>query len=100
MPLIPGITTTEANIRALAGFIREKNPGGRVELINFNPLAVNKYSLMNRGTEFFSGMAPLPEGAVETLRARCSRPRVSRWSGSTGTRTIREVTWSEECHLW
>jgi glycyl-radical enzyme activating protein len=69
VPLIPGITTTEANIRAMARFIREKNPGGRVELINFNPLAVNKYSHMNRGTEFFSGMAPLPEDAVETLRA-------------------------------
>jgi glycyl-radical enzyme activating protein len=69
VPLIPGTTTTEANIQAMAGFIRDKNPGGRVELINFNPLAVSKYTHMNRGTEFFSGMAPLREDAVETLRA-------------------------------
>jgi len=69
VPLIPGITATEANVRALAGFVREINPGGRVELINFNPLAINKYSLMNRGTEFFNGMAPLPDGEVEALRA-------------------------------
>jgi pyruvate formate lyase activating enzyme len=69
MPLIPGITATEANVGAMARFIREKNPGGRVELINFNPLAANKYSLMNRSTEFFSGMAPLPDGQVETLCA-------------------------------
>ena len=69
VPLIPGITATEANVRAMAGFIRDKYPGGRVELINFNPLAINKYSLMNRGTEFFNGMAPLPDGEVEALRA-------------------------------
>ena len=69
VPLIPGITATEANERALAGAIRDRNPGGRIELINFNPLAINKYSLMNRGTEFFNGMAPLPDGEVESLRA-------------------------------
>ncbi len=69
MPLIPGITATEANVRALASIVRETNPGGRVELINFNPLAINKYSLMNRGKEFFNGMAPLPDGEVEALRA-------------------------------
>jgi len=69
VPLIPGITATEANITALARFIRDKNPGGNVELINFNPLAVSKYSLMNKSTEFFNGMAPLPESQVEALRA-------------------------------
>jgi len=70
VPLIPGITATEANVEAMARFIRDTNPGGRVELINFNPLAINKHSLMNRGTEFFHGMGPLPEPEVEALRAR------------------------------
>jgi pyruvate formate lyase activating enzyme len=69
IPLIPGITATEANVRTMARFIRDKYPGGRVELINFNPLAINKYSLMNRSTEFFNGMIPLPDGEVEALRA-------------------------------
>jgi pyruvate formate lyase activating enzyme len=69
VPLIPGITATETNVRAMARFIRDTNPGANVELINFNPLAINKYSLMNRGTEFFDGMAPLPDGEVEALRA-------------------------------
>ena len=68
VPLVPGITATVNNVGALARIIRAANPGGRVELINFNPLAVNKYSLMNRGTEFFRGMAPLPEDEVESLR--------------------------------
>jgi pyruvate formate lyase activating enzyme len=67
VPLIPGITGTQKNVTAIASFLRERNPGGRVELINFNPLAVNKYSLMGWGTEFFNGMAPLPENEVEAL---------------------------------
>ena len=69
VPLIPGITATEANVGAMARVIRDRNPGGRVELINFNPLAISKYSLMNRSTEFFNGMAPLPESEIEALRA-------------------------------
>jgi len=69
VPLIPGITATEANLRAMARVIRDNHPGGRVELVNFNPLAVNKYSLMNRSTELFNGMAPLPEGEIEAFRA-------------------------------
>jgi pyruvate formate lyase activating enzyme len=69
IPLIPGITATEANVGALARFIREKNPGGRTELINFNPLAINKYALMDRDTAFFNGMAPLPDADVEAMQA-------------------------------
>jgi glycyl-radical enzyme activating protein len=68
IPLIPGITATAGNVTSLARFIADANPGGRVELINFNPLAISKYALMDRGTEFFNGMAPLPEGEVEKLR--------------------------------
>ncbi|GAB6277891.1 MAG: glycyl-radical enzyme activating protein [Rectinema sp.] len=68
IPLIPNITATESNIAALARFIREENPGGRVELMNFNPLAVNKYVLMNRSTEFFEGMKPLSMSEIEELQ--------------------------------
>ena len=69
VPLIPGVTATVVNVQALARFVRETNPGGRVELVNFNPLAINKYSLMNRSKEFFDGMTPMPDGEVEALRA-------------------------------
>ena len=68
IPLIPRITATESNVAALARFIREVNSTGRVELVNFNPLAMNKYALMNKSTEFFEGMAPLPESEIEALR--------------------------------
>jgi pyruvate formate lyase activating enzyme len=67
IPMIPGITATESNVAALARFIREVNPGGKVELINFNPLARNKYELMNKSTEFLDGMAPLAAAELEAL---------------------------------
>ncbi|HCM27051.1 MAG: hypothetical protein A2Z99_20140 [Treponema sp. GWB1_62_6] len=59
IPLIPRVTAIPDNIRAIARFVRECNPGGKVELINFNPLAENKYRLMDRDREFFQRMAPL-----------------------------------------
>ncbi|HUX13889.1 MAG TPA: glycyl-radical enzyme activating protein [Spirochaetia bacterium] len=68
IPLIPGITATESNISALARFIREENPGARVEFVNFNPLARNKYALMNRSTEFFDGMVPLSASGIDALQ--------------------------------
>lgn len=68
IPLIPDITATPDNIEALAGFIQRANPGALVELMNFNPLAINKYALMNRSTEFFDRMLPLREAEVEALR--------------------------------
>ncbi|MGO8695570.1 MAG: glycyl-radical enzyme activating protein [Rectinemataceae bacterium] len=69
IPLIPRVTATELNISALARFIAQENPGGRVELVNYNPLAENKYALMNRSTEFFAGMAPVSEGDMEVFHA-------------------------------
>jgi pyruvate formate lyase activating enzyme len=69
IPLIPRITATEKNLRALASFVREHNPGARVELINFNPLAENKYLLMNRDRDFFRNMVPLSAEELAELYA-------------------------------
>jgi glycyl-radical enzyme activating protein len=68
IPLIPRVTATPENIGAIARFVRECNPGGRVELINFNPLAESKYLLMNRDAGFFQDMAPLDAPELEELR--------------------------------
>jgi len=73
IPLIPGITDTDENISALAGFMKQENPGGRVELINFNPLAKNKYALMNISTAFFEGMVPLTAERIEYLQGILER---------------------------
>ncbi len=68
IPMIPAISATETNVRAIARFIASVKGGADVELMNFNPLAVNKYELMNRSTEFFEGMRPLGEMELEELR--------------------------------
>jgi pyruvate formate lyase activating enzyme len=69
IPLIPGATARRDNIEAIARFVRESNPGGRVELINFNPLAENKYLLMNRDRNFFRHMVPLGADELAELHA-------------------------------
>jgi pyruvate formate lyase activating enzyme len=69
IPLIPRVTARPDNIRAIARFVRDVNPGGRVELINFNPLAANKYLLMNRDRDFFQAMAPLNADELAELHA-------------------------------
>jgi len=68
IPLIPGISATKENISALAGFIRKANPGGSVELINYNPLAPSKYVLLDKDTRFFDGKEPLTEEEMERLQ--------------------------------
>lgn len=47
-PLIPGITATEENLRAIAAWIAARNPAARWELLNYNPLAAAKYPLLGR----------------------------------------------------
>lgn len=47
-PLIPGITATEENLRAIAAWIAARNPAARWELLNYNPLAAAKYPLVGR----------------------------------------------------
>jgi pyruvate formate lyase activating enzyme len=69
IPLIPGATADRENIEAIARFIAACRPGGRVELMNYNPLAGNKYRLMDRDREFFRGLAPLDASALAGFRA-------------------------------
>lgn len=48
IPLIPEFTATEQNLEEIAGFLYSLSPGVRVELLNYNPLAQSKYTLMNK----------------------------------------------------
>jgi len=69
IPLVPRVTARSDNIKALAAFIRDCRPCARVELINFNPLAENKYRLMDRDRDFFKRMAPLKSEELAPLYA-------------------------------
>lgn len=52
VPLVPGYTATEENLRAIAALVHEIDPALPVELMNFNPLAGAKYRRMGMPHEF------------------------------------------------
>ncbi len=69
IPLIPGITATEENLGDIARFVRGEAPEVPIELINFNPLASNKYRLMGLEHTALKQMEPFSEGRLaEFLR--------------------------------
>lgn len=47
-PMIPGVTDTAENISAISGFLSGLYPDVRYELLNYNPLAIAKYDLLER----------------------------------------------------
>ncbi len=48
VPLIPGYTATEENIIAIRDYVRSVREDIQVELLNFNPLARDKYSILDK----------------------------------------------------
>ena len=48
IPLIPGYTATDKNLGEISRFLYSLSPRVRVELINYNPLAQSKYTLMKK----------------------------------------------------
>lgn len=52
-PLIPGYTATDDNISSIAGYISGIYPDVRYELLNYNPLAYSKYTVI--GKEYIPG---------------------------------------------
>lgn len=65
-PLIPGITDSEENIRAIAEWVSKLEHLETYELLNFNPLTGAKYESI--GKEFFlPGTRPLAESKVNIL---------------------------------
>ncbi len=69
VPLIPAVTATEENVRAVARYVREVDERVPVELINFNPLARSKYRRLGRAYAYGAYEAPLPDEEVERLAA-------------------------------
>ena len=65
-PLIPEITATEENLRAIAAWLAGRNPAVRWELLNYNPLAAAKYPLVVRE---YGLPAKLPRFSAEQMAA-------------------------------
>lgn len=58
LPLIPELTATTANIRAVARFVSQLPGDIPLELLNFNPLAAGKYRTLGRSYAFSGYTAP------------------------------------------
>ncbi|NQT59859.1 MAG: glycyl-radical enzyme activating protein [Bacteroidetes bacterium] len=58
IPLIPELTAFEENLREIGRFVHKTAPHVSIELINYNPLAVNKYRLLGLDTDFLQKMKP------------------------------------------
>lgn len=66
IPIIPGITDSEDNIKNIAKFVKANSDAIPIELINYNPFADNKYRLMNKDYEL-DGTTPLTEEDINKL---------------------------------
>ena len=66
-PLIPGYTATEANIRAIARFVRLTDANARYELLNFNPLCRSKYAALEE--DYPVSGQPFGAGEMEAFYA-------------------------------
>jgi pyruvate formate lyase activating enzyme len=69
IPLIPGITAVNDNIKAIADFVGKTSPETPIELINFNPLSESKYRLMGKEYEFLTIMKPFTEKQLDEFYA-------------------------------
>ena len=68
IPLIPGITATEENLRAIRAFVDSVNPEIPIEVLNFNSFAGSKYRFLDQ-KYFNDELRAFPRGELEQLRS-------------------------------
>jgi pyruvate formate lyase activating enzyme len=67
IPLIPGITATAENIRGIGQYLTKQKRKPVVELLNYNPLAENKYRIMDKPNGVLLGLTPLSNPEIDRL---------------------------------
>jgi len=67
IPLIPGFTADAQNLHDIGEFVSKVNADIPVELINFNPLAENKYAVFDFDYPVKSGTKPYPKAEMESF---------------------------------
>ena len=67
-PVIPGVSDSEAEIAAIAGFVGRLPGLVYYELLNFNPLGGSKYQALDERNAF-ADARPLPEARMQALQA-------------------------------
>ena len=66
VPLIPGITATEENLRGIRSFVDSVDPKLQIELLNFNSFAGTKYRFLDK-TYFDEELRAFPKEEFERL---------------------------------
>lgn len=61
IPLIPGFSATEENLMEIRDFVRSRSGSIPIELLNFNPLARDKYKTLGLPYEFQADQQPFSE---------------------------------------
>ncbi|MBQ3866044.1 MAG: glycyl-radical enzyme activating protein [Clostridia bacterium] len=67
-PLIPGVTATAENLRAVAAFLRGKKNLLYYQLLNFNPLGAAKYESLS-APDAFAGKKPYGDAEMAAFAA-------------------------------
>jgi len=68
IPLIPGFTATESNLRGIGQIVAGLEPQPPVELLNFNPFAEAKYRRLGRTWAFPEGSRRYLPGELAAFR--------------------------------
>ena len=73
IPMIPGYTDDDDNIRDIAQFVRETSKDVPIELLNYNPLARNKFDTLNEIYRVPIEAAPFSQDEMTRKRAIVSK---------------------------
>ncbi len=68
VPLIPGDTDDEENIRGIAAFVASLGKDIPVELLNFNPMCREKYESLRQEYRYAPDQRELPQERVDALK--------------------------------
>ena len=71
VPLVPGITDTEKNIKAVTEFVLSTDPNIPIELLNYNSLGNTKYERLGR-VSACKDLRTLTDEAYNKLKAMVS----------------------------
>ena len=73
IPIIPGYTDTEENLRAIGSYVAGLDPDIPIELVNFNPLARDKYVVLGEDYPLKRIDSVVSAARMEQLRKTVSR---------------------------
>lgn len=68
IPLIPGYTVENNNLARIAEYVNSVREDICIELINYNPLPISKYRIMNKEYEFDKDVQPFSEKQMDEFR--------------------------------